>query len=1719
MPVPLIVYGIVTGAVAFYGGAVGTNIFLSTSRSTAETEFNSRFSDITDAAVRKNLLDVFTHTYTSARITQTTGEGFAHLLGDLNELRGGNTAALKNMDFWNNRLGRNLGEQISDNTSLLDAIESAIRNGDTINNPLTDTRQYSDPYSKLTPEAIEELSQLHDLESFDGDTFDNPLSWSNQLNNQSNDSNGDGRADGNGGDGGGGDGGGGNGGGGGDGGDGPDLPQKPNEEEDQGSPLVLDLDGDGIELYNVGAYGTYFDLLETGQAVLTGWVEPDDGLLAIDINNDGLINNSSELFGNKTTDGFSELRAYDSNEDGVINSNDTVFADLLVWTDTNSDGISQADELHTLSDLGIASISLDANLIAGQEVAGNTITHEATYTLNNGTERAIVDAWFSYDVGQTKNVADYDFDIQTAFLPTFRGFGDLKDFHIALSLDNGTTSETLMTQVTDLMNGITLTSVFSDFSAFDTAMEDVLLRWAGVDGIDPNSRGDYVDGQHLAFNEAVKGRVFSQYGQPDPLPEAGEYSEAVYSYLKTYYTAQFIAQAVGDEIFVGANYNLYTAGFTGDLSLVQSGIDAIQAVASNVNNNAVDVWTQFAQFLGYAKGFDNLTASEITALDTAVLATGEISLSDWQDVVNVMTASLGSIIDSSDDWGSFEIFYDNFLAGTTGDDIITDTNANGYNDNELKGRAGNDTLEGLDGHDKLIGGLGNDTLDGGTGDDYLLGGTGDDVYIYTAGNDTISEENGGGFDEIRIAASTGLTQANMTDLYRHGDDLILFFDTGNFITLHGYNGQDTRIEKIVFETDSTEIDLTNLLEEKFYGTDGADDLTVSGQQFQTLLTYGYAGNDTLQVSGSSAKFYGGDGYDTLIGSFVNDKLYGEADDDYLIGNGGDDILEGGAGHDVLDGGAGNDVLFGGTGDDIFYYGAGYGDDLIQRTLVSNIGELNNDTIIFKGGLLPSDISLYREDTIQGLRDLTFTITSSGETLTIEDMYAKNNFWLFGIDAFKFSDGTVWTHQSIMDKYISDNTTAGADVTLGFEKDDVFLSSAGDDVLKGYSGDDTYHWGAGAGNDVIYDLTRNVNNGNTIDKVIFDSLNVSDLIFQADVDDLIITNSVTLETLTINNQFHSLSYYHIEGFEFADGTILDEVAIDILAHPSSGAGEINGTIGNDTIYGDVDGVADDTIIGLSGNDTLRGYKGDDSYVWSVGDGDDTIYDTQGVDQLILHGVLASEITFEKSGSYDLRVHMGSESILLDNQLKSDYTSTSNYDQYQIETALLDDGSVVNLLNDLTFIGTASSETLTGLSNGNDVLIGLGGNDTLKGYKGDDSYVWSVGDGDDTIYDTGGVDQLVLHGILASEITFEKSGNYDLRVHIGSESILLDNQLKSDYVNTMNYDKYQIETLLLDDGSVIDILNNLTFTGTSSGETVKGLKNGDDTLYALDGNDTLYSYAGDDVLVGGLGNDTLRGELGNDNYIWSVGDGNDTIYDTGGVDQLVLHGVLANEVRLEKSGVYDLELHIGSETILLDNQLKSDYSGNATYDKYHIETILLDNGTVIDIADNLTFNGTSGDNTLTGSNGDDTLFGFDGNDTLNGDDGHDTLIGGHGSDYLYGNNGDDILSGGAGIDMLYGQSGADTFVFEAVSAFTNSDNVQDFDLSEGDKIDISDVLIGYDELTDVISDFVQITDDGTHSTLYVDADGGADNFVQVASMFNVTGLTDEDTLETSGNLVTV
>ncbi|MCA3586398.1 MAG: hypothetical protein IOD03_22390, partial [Methylocystis sp.] len=62
-------------------------------------------------------------------------------------------------------------------------------------------------------------------------------------------------------------------------------------------PLMLDLDGDGIETGSLSQSSAFFDMDGDGFAEKTAWVDADDGLLALDRDGDGRINDSGELFG------------------------------------------------------------------------------------------------------------------------------------------------------------------------------------------------------------------------------------------------------------------------------------------------------------------------------------------------------------------------------------------------------------------------------------------------------------------------------------------------------------------------------------------------------------------------------------------------------------------------------------------------------------------------------------------------------------------------------------------------------------------------------------------------------------------------------------------------------------------------------------------------------------------------------------------------------------------------------------------------------------------------------------------------------------------------------------------------------------------------------------------------------------------------------------------------------------------------------------------------------------------------------------------------------------------------------------------------------------------------------------------------------------------------------------------------------------------------------
>ena len=133
--------------------------------------------------------------------------------------------------------------------------------------------------------------------------------------------------------------------------------------------------------------------------------------------------------------------------------------------------------------------------------------------------------------------------------------------------------------------------------------------------------------------------------------------------------------------------------------------------------------------------------------------------------------------------------------------------------------------------------------------------------------------------------------------------------------------------------------------------------------------------------------------------------------------------------------------------------------------------------------------------------------------------------------------------------------------------------------------------------------------------------------------------------------------------------------------------------------------------------------------------------------------------------------------------------------------------------------------------------------------------------------------------------------------------------------------------------------------------------------------------------------------------------------------------------------------------------------------------------------------------------------------------DIITGNSSNNLLDGRQGNDIISGGAGVDNLYGREGSDIFLFEAASAFNGNDYIQDFSTVEGDVIDISDLLFGYDPLTDDITDFVMLGENTYDSYIHVDTDGsgGVETFRQILTIENVTGLGDVEDMITNGQLL--
>ncbi|MBO4375666.1 MAG: hypothetical protein J5811_00075 [Lachnospiraceae bacterium] len=116
-------------------------------------------------------------------------------------------------------------------------------------------------------------------------------------------------------------------------------------------PLVINLDS---EVAEISDQKFFFDLDCDGVKDEIHAFGPGTGMLALDLNEDGVINDGGELFGTKTGDGFYDLSKYDSDRNGWIDENDEIWNKVKIWI-KEADG---TDTLYSLADKGVGAIYL-----------------------------------------------------------------------------------------------------------------------------------------------------------------------------------------------------------------------------------------------------------------------------------------------------------------------------------------------------------------------------------------------------------------------------------------------------------------------------------------------------------------------------------------------------------------------------------------------------------------------------------------------------------------------------------------------------------------------------------------------------------------------------------------------------------------------------------------------------------------------------------------------------------------------------------------------------------------------------------------------------------------------------------------------------------------------------------------------------------------------------------------------------------------------------------------------------------------------------------------------------------------------------------------------------------------------------------------------------------------------------------------------------------------
>ncbi|MCX6969329.1 MAG: calcium-binding protein [Verrucomicrobia bacterium] len=624
----------------------------------------------------------------------------------------------------------------------------------------------------------------------------------------------------------------------------------------------------------------------------------------------------------------------------------------------------------------------------------------------------------------------------------------------------------------------------------------------------------------------------------------------------------------------------------------------------------------------------------------------------------------------------------------------------------------------------ITGNTGNNLIDGGAGVDTMIGGAGDDTFVVSEVADVVSENAGGGADEVQAWVSydlsTSLNIENLTLLGtavngtgNAGDNVITGNALGNILNGGGAGLGDTLIGGV------------------------GDDTYIISNNLDVIIE---AAGDTADEVISSAASY------TLADNVENLTLLAGAGDINGIGNNYDNLITGNAGNNTLDGGAGDNTLVGGLGNDTYIVASE------SETIIESLAEGTDEVQTTSSYTLGTNL-----ENLRLIGSVADNLNGWGNSENNQLIGDGGDNHLFGYAGNDTLDGGLGNDTMVgglgNDTYVvaqagdvvAENLNQGTDLvqtdlayTLGNNVENLTLTGAGNIN--------------GTGN-----ALDNVINGNTGNNSLDGGLGNNTLIGGLGDDTLIASlGNDSLDGGTGNDNLNGGDGSNTLLGGSGDDTLLSGTGNDTLdggdGNDSLTAGDGNnslaGGLGNDTLLA---GVGADILDGGAGNDSLDGGTGADVMIGGTGN------DTYSVDN---SGDTASETTSGASGGTDIvnssvtfTLGLNIENLTLTGagNINGTGNSLGNVIAGNAGDNILDGGNGRDTLdgglgND-TLLGGALQDSLTG-GGGNDSLDGgadddfllgtsaiLAGSselDTLTGGTGGDAFV--LGDATSTYYDT-------------------------------------------------------------------------------------------------------------------------------------------------------------------------------------------------------------------------------------------------------------------------------------------------------------------------------------------------------------------------------------------------